>query len=58
MREQHALEETALNKDMVILDVRPGATMPPLALITRSGPETIRRPVQELLDIFRALIGG
>ncbi|MDH2051292.1 MULTISPECIES: hypothetical protein [Achromobacter] len=27
MGEQHALEETALDKEMVILDVRPGATM-------------------------------
>ncbi len=53
MREQHALEETRLNKDMVILDVRPGATMPPLALITRSGPEAMRHPVKELLDILR-----
>lgn len=55
MREQHALEETRLNKDMVILDVRPGATMPPLALITRSGPEAMRHPVKELLDILRGL---
>lgn len=53
MREQHAMEEIRLNKEMVILDVKPGVTMPPLALITRSGPEAILRPVQELLDIFR-----
>lgn len=55
MREQHALEETRLNRELVVLDVRPPAIMPPLALITRSGPEAMRRPVQELLDILRSL---
>ncbi|WP_143219517.1 LysR family transcriptional regulator [Achromobacter xylosoxidans] len=55
MREHHALEETRLNKEMVILDVRPGATMPPLALITRSDPEAMRHPVKELLEILRGL---
>ena len=55
MREQHALEEGKLNKELVILDVKRGATMPPLALITRSGPETMRRPVKELLDILKGL---
>ncbi|WP_258129998.1 LysR family transcriptional regulator [Achromobacter anxifer] len=55
MREQHALEETRLNKEMVTLDVRPVVTMPPLALIARSGPEAMRLPVKELLDILKGL---
>jgi len=55
MREQHALEETTINKNLVILDVRPSATMPPLAMLTRSGPETMRRPVSELLDVLKGL---
>lgn len=53
MREQQALEETRLNRKMVILDVRPGMTMPPLALITRSGAEAMRLPVKALLEILR-----
>ncbi len=53
MREQQAREEVRINKNLVILDVHPGAAMPPLAMITRRTPGTLREPVLALLDSLK-----
>lgn len=55
VREQHALEEIKINKNLVTLNVSPRLPMPPIAMITRRSSVPMHQPVSLLLQILQAL---